>query len=126
LLLCVIGVAMTIIMQSSSAAVATTITLMAAATITFDQAIALIIGQNIGTTATAAIAAIGASVPAKRTALAHILFNLATGLVIFITLPLLVRGLSSISEGLGWNDPAMMLAFFHTAFSLIGIVLFAP
>ncbi len=126
LVLVLIGIVMTVIMQSSSAAVATTITVLAAGTIELEQAIALVVGQNIGTTATAAFAAIGASVPAKRTAMAHILFNAFTGLLAFLIFPLLIRGLSWMTELLGWRDPAMTLALFHTAFSLLGIAVFAP
>ncbi len=126
LILIGIGIIMTVIMQASSAAVATTITVLAAGAIDLDQAIALVIGQNIGTTATAAFAAIGASVPARRTAMAHILFNASTGLVAFLIFPLLVNGVSWTSQRLGWTDPAMTLALFHTVFSLLGIVVFAP
>lgn len=67
-------------MQSSSAAVATTLTALHAGTLDLPQATYLVVGQNLGTTVTAVLAAVGASVPARRTALAHILFNLGTGL----------------------------------------------
>lgn len=126
LVLVAAGIAMTVIMQSSSAAVATTITLLAAGTIELDQAVALVLGQNIGTTATAIIAAIGASVSAKRTALAHTLFNLSTALIVLILFPAVIALLSRCTAFLGWNDPAMTLALFHTGFSLLGILVFAP
>ncbi|MEQ9617203.1 MAG: Na/Pi symporter, partial [Phycisphaerales bacterium] len=74
-LLVLIGVVMTVVMQSSSAAVAATLIAVDSGAIGFEQAAALVVGQNIGTTVTAAIASIGASTPAKRTALAHIAFN---------------------------------------------------
>jgi len=127
LMLIFIGIAMTIIMQASSAAVATTITVLAAGTINLEQAVALVIGQNIGTTATAAIAAIGASVPAKRTAMAHILFNVFTGAITYVFFPAVVAGLEWSTARLGWrDDPALTLAFFHTSFSLLGIAVLAP
>jgi len=66
-----LGVLMTVVMQSSSAAVATTLAALHAGTIGLDHAAALVIGQNVGTTVTAGLAAIGASTAARRTALAH-------------------------------------------------------
>ncbi len=121
-----IGAAMTVVMQSSSAAVATTLTALSAGAIGVPEAAALVIGQNIGTTVTATFAAIGASVPAKRTAVAHILFNLGTGVIALVALPTL----ESISEGVRRlipGDPAAVsVAAFHTAFNLVGVLVFLP
>ncbi|NLY71871.1 MAG: Na/Pi symporter, partial [Clostridiales bacterium] len=126
LILIIIGIIMTIIMQSSSAAVATTITVLAAGTIGLEQAIALVIGQNIGTTATVAFASIGASVSAKRTALAHIFFNLFTGAVTFIFFPLIVSAIRGFASLLSWEDPLIIVALFHTLYSILGIVVLTP
>lgn len=126
LLLVIIGLVMTIIMQSSSAAVATTITVLASGVINLEQAVVLVIGQNIGTTATAAIATIGASIPAKRTGLSHILFNVGTGLMTLALFPLIMKGLNGLAIYMDWNDPAILLALFHTFFSLFGIIIFTP
>lgn len=124
LLLVLIGVAMTVVMQSSSAAVATTLAALAGGTIGLEQAANLVIGQNIGTTATAAIASIGASASAKRTAAAHILYNLATGLVAFFILPLFMVWVRH-SPGL-FSDAAVTIAAFHTGFNVLGVMLFLP
>lgn len=126
LLLILIGIIMTVIMQSSSAAVATTITVLASGAIGLEHAVALVIGQNIGTTATVAIAAIGASVSAKRTAMAHILFNAVTGAICFLFFPYLVLKMKWLAGLLDWHDPAIILAMFHTYFSLLGIAVLAP
>ncbi|MFN7133445.1 MAG: Na/Pi cotransporter family protein, partial [Myxococcales bacterium] len=115
-----------VVMQSSSAAVATTLTALHTGTIGLDQAAALVIGQNIGTTVTAAIAAIGASVPAKRTALSHILFNGITGLVALLALPLFLRVVEWAAGGSGVDHATSSLAAFHTVFNLAGVVLFLP
>src|SRR5690606_35914104 len=64
-----IGVVMTVLMQSSSVALATTLTALASGAIGLEQAAALVIGQNVGTTFTAVLASVGGSVPARRTAL---------------------------------------------------------
>lgn len=78
-----IGGLVTAVIQSSSATIAITITLATTGTLSYETAIALVLGQNIGTTVTAALASLGASTNAKRTALAHFLFNL-TGVLILI------------------------------------------
>lgn len=116
-----IGIGMTVILQSSSAAVATTLTALHTGTIDLAQGAALVIGQNVGTTVTAALASIGASVPAKRTALVHIVFNVVAGVVAFVLLPafLAIAGRQA-APGTSW------LAGFHTAFNAIGIVILLP
>ncbi|HVY62755.1 MAG TPA: Na/Pi symporter [Planctomycetota bacterium] len=126
LLLVGIGVAMTVVIQSSSAAVAMTLTALHAGTIALDQAAALVIGQNVGTTATAVIASIGGSVSAKRTALAHVAFNCLTGVVAFALLPLFVRAASAVAARIGGEPGATSLAAFHTGFNLLGVALFLP
>jgi phosphate:Na+ symporter len=126
LLAMAIGIILTVIMQSSSAAVATTLTALHTGTINFEQAASLVIGAAVGTTVTGALAAIGGSVPAKRTALAHVLFNLATGLIAVALLPLLLWGIGRAQEHLGLDPGATSLAAFHTSFIAVGVVIFLP
>lgn len=121
-----IGILMTVVMQSSSAAAATTLTALHARAVNFDQAAVLVIGAAIGTTVTGALAAIGGSVPAKRTALTHVLFNLATGLIAVALLPLLLWGLGLAQRHAGLEPGAVSLAAFHTAFIALGVALFLP
>lgn len=127
LLLVGVGVAMTVLMQSSSAAVATTLTALAGGAIGLDQAAALVIGQNIGTTVTAGLAAIGASVPARRTALVHAVFNLGAALIAFSILPLFVDLVERLMSDDGSGaDHALTIAAFHTAFNVLGALVFIP
>ena len=126
LLAMAIGVVMTVIMQSSSAAVATTLTALHAGAVSFEQAASVVIGAAVGTTVTGVLAAIGGSVPAKRTALAHVTFNLATGLIAILLLP-------SFLWWIGWGQErgllepgAMSLAAFHTSFIALGVIIFLP
>ena len=123
ILLVGLGLAMTVVMQSSSAAVATTLTALHAGTIGLEQAALLVVGQNLGTTVKAALAAIGGSVPVRRTAAAHILFNIFTAALGLIFLPLL---LSASVALVGEGDPAVAIALFHTGFNLLGVVVFFP
>jgi phosphate:Na+ symporter len=126
LLLVAAGIVMTVVMQSSSAAVATTLTALHTDTITLEQAAALVVGQNIGTTVTAGLAAIGASVAARRTAVAHILFNVLTGLLAFLLVPAAVAAYAAADEYTRGVDAAVLIAGFHTAFNLLGVLLLAP
>jgi phosphate:Na+ symporter len=125
LLLFLVGVSMTIVMQSSSAAVATTLTALYGSAINIEQAAVLVIGQNVGTTAKAAIAALGASVAAKRVSVAHILFNVMTALVALLLLPWLISGMVYLRDVHLWTESATLAAF-HTSFNVIGVVLIFP
>ena len=125
LLLFLVGVSMTIIMQSSSAAVATTLTALYGSAITLEQAAVLVIGQNVGTTAKAAIASLGASVAAKRVSVAHILFNVMTALVALLLLPWLISGMVLLRDTYLWTE-STTLAAFHTIFNIIGVILIFP
>ncbi|MGY8665107.1 Na/Pi symporter [Bradyrhizobium sp. UFLA05-109] len=123
LVLVVIGLVMTALMQSSTAAVAVTLSGHFAGAIGLDQACALIIGQNIGTATSSALAAIGASTTAKRLAIAYVLFKLIAALIALVlfpvTIPLLVRASDSI-------DGVTLLAGYHTAYNVVGVVVLLP
>ncbi len=88
-----IGILMSIVMQSSSAAAATTLVALNAGSLTFDQACAMIVGQSVGTAATSAVVAIGAGLAVRRAALAHIVYNVAVGIIgILLLSPLAAAG----------------------------------
>ena len=78
----VIGAVMTLMLQSSAATTSITMLLLAAGVIPFDLAVAMVLGENIGTTITSNIAATVANVAAKRTARAHLVFNLFGSLLV--------------------------------------------
>jgi len=124
--LVLVGMAMTVVMQSSSAAVASTLTALDSGAITIGAAAALVIGQNVGTAVTSAIGAIGATTPAKRTALAHILFNVLTGVVAFLIFPVFEHFVFEAADELGAHDPTAQVAAFHTAFNVLGVALLLP
>lgn len=123
ILLVGIGVVLTVVMQSSSAAIATTLTALDAGAIGLNEAAALVIGQNLGTTVTAIIAALGASTAARRTAVAHTLFNALTAVIALSALPLFVRVATEVVDD---GDPALSLAAFHTVFNVVGVALLLP
>ena len=126
LLLVAVGAVMTIVMQASGAAVAATLTALAAGAIGLEQAAAMVIGQNIGTTPKALLAALGATAPARRTAMAHVVFNVGTGAVALAILPMFIW-VATVTAGSGpGHDPTITLAVFHTFFNVFGIVLVLP
>ena len=126
LLIMLIGLIMTAILQSSTAAVATTLTAVHAGAINFDQAAAVVVGASIGTTLTSALATIGGTIYAKRTALAYILFNLGAGLIAVLLLPGLLYLAQSLARHLGLEAGALGLAAFHSLFIGLGVALFMP
>ena len=122
-----IGLLMTVLMQSSSASIAIALTAAQGGLIGAQGAAAVVIGANIGTTVTALLAAIGATPNARRAAAAHVLFNLITASVALLLLPWLIALLSRAQASLGMaDDPAMLLALFHTTFNMLGVLLMWP
>lgn len=121
-----IGLALTAILQSSTAAIATTLTALHTETINFDQATAMVIGAAIGTTLTGVLVTIGATIYAKRTALAYILFNLVAGLIAMVLLPAYSFLIGLLHEYAGLTPGAVSLATFHSLFIAVGVLLFLP
>jgi len=121
-----IGLAMTVVLQSSSAAIATTLAALHSGNITLDQAAALVIGQNIGTCITAVIASLGASPAGKRTAVAHIGFNIVTGLLALPLLPFIVDVTDWATQNIEGGADTIALAAFHTIFNTVGVLVLLP
>ena len=122
-----IGVAMTILTQSSSAAIALIITAAVTKVVAIDAAAAMVIGANVGTTSTAVIASIGATANAKRVALAQVLFNVGTAAVALLIMPLMFLIISALSQFLAMSaEPGITLALFHTVFNVLGVILIFP
>ena len=119
-----LGLLLTALIQSSSAATAITLSALYAQILSFDQSAAMVIGTNIGTTVTALLGSIGGIPDKKRAAAAHLLFNFLTAAIAFVLLPFLSLFLM---ETLALhNDPTTALALFHTIFNLLGVLLLAP
>ena len=121
-----VGLVLTAILQSSTAAIATTLTALHTDTINFDQAAALVVGAAIGTTLTGVLAAVGGTIYAKRTALAYILFNAIAGLIAIGLLPAFFLVIEWLEAHAGLDAGAMSLAAFHSLFIGVGVVLFLP
>jgi len=122
-----IGFLITLFTQSSSAAIAVTLTAATGGVLTIQAAAVMVIGANIGTTSTAAFAVIGATPNAKRVAMAHIIFNVLTGVVALTLLPGMFWLIKMTGEIFNLGDsPAITLALFHTVFNILGVLLILP
>ncbi len=122
-----IGFAMTVLTQSSSAAIAITLTAATGGIVGLYAAAAMVIGANVGTTSTAGFAVIGATPNARRVAAAHVIFNVVTGFAALVLLTPMFWIVRNTGAVLGLEDiPAVTLALFHTAFNLLGVLLMWP
>jgi len=122
-----VGFVITVLTQSSSAAIAIILTAATGGVIGIQPAAAAVIGANLGTTTTAAVAVLRATPNAKRLALGHILFNLITGVVALALLPGMLWLVAQLADGLELEgSPAAVLALFHTVFNLLGVVIMLP
>ncbi|MBQ7414099.1 MAG: Na/Pi cotransporter family protein [Prevotella sp.] len=118
-----IGTVITCIVQSSAAVMAITILLCSTGVLPIYLGIALVMGENIGTTATANLAALGAGIPARRAALAHLLFNVfgvIWVLCVFYPFVDMVCSLVGYDPAVGGQATRLpvVLATFHTCFNI--------
>lgn len=126
-----IGVLLTLMVQSSSAAMAITVTLAIQGWIGFHESAAIVLGENIGTTVTAELAAIGTSVNARRSARSHTLFNvIGVGWMLIAFIPfthvvLMIGELlpESFRTEKHATDIGFNLAIFHSLFNFTNILL---
>lgn len=121
-----IGVLVTLVTQSSSAGIATALTALAANAITFEQAAAMAIGMDVGTTSTTAIATIGGSAQTKRTGYAHVVYNLFTGVMAFALLGPYTRTADRFLDGGAAANASIALVGFHTFFNGLGVIAVLP
>jgi phosphate:Na+ symporter len=123
-----LGAAATVVMQSSHATMVLILTALAAGQITYENALALAIGANIGTTVTAIIGSLGANFQGKRLALAHLIFNVATAAIALLFIAPLRNAVDWVSTGVGIapDDYALKIAVFHTIFNVLGVALMLP
>ncbi len=101
----IIGAVMTFCLQSSAAATSITMLLLASGAITFPNAVAFILGENIGTTITSNLAATSTNVSSKRTARAHLVFNLFGSILVIALFRPYMRLNAYIVEALGFPNP---------------------
>ena len=122
-----IGAFATVIIQSSSATMALTVTALVTGQIVYINAMAIAVGANIGTATTAALGAMVSNANSKRMAVGLFIFKGITAVITLASLYLMIDFVDYISKYLGIksDDWAMKLAVFHTLFNLVGLIVFS-
>jgi phosphate:Na+ symporter len=125
-----LGTIFTMIIKSSSSIFALTLVLVYNGWISFDMAVAMVLGENIGTTISAFMASRKANVTAKRAALAHVFFNLFGLTWVIIFYPFILKSIAHLYGWMGGGDPftdfheiPLALALFHTLFNVANTLL---
>ena len=128
LLFTAIGMAITVVLQSSHATLMLTLAALASGQLELGQSLAIAIGSNIGSSVTTAfVGSLGGNRSGQRLALAHVLFNITTGLLAFCLLGPLTWLVHALAEPLGLGENSLIqLAMFHTLFNAMGVALFWP
>ncbi|WP_019590148.1 MULTISPECIES: Na/Pi cotransporter family protein [unclassified Thioalkalivibrio] len=126
LLMMATGLGLTMLMQSSSAAIAMALTAAMSGAISLEAAAAAMIGAHLGTSVKAVIVVIGATANAKRVAAALVIFKLISTVIALALLPVLSATLLSTEDGVLAAPPVVLLALYHTLFNLLGILLMLP
>lgn len=130
-IICVLfGTIITVIIQSSAATIALTMTLMATGIIPFEVGAAMVLGENIGTTITALLAATVGNVYAKRTAVIHTLFNIIGVTWVLLLFPYFMKLVVFLTEHLGGGNPisnpseygSTGLAMLHSSFNILNVL----
>lgn len=128
-----VGLVITMIIQSSAATFAIVMIMCGKGWISFEMGCAMVLGSNIGTTITPILASLGANSAAKKAALGHLLFNcFGTVWALALIYPL-ISGVASITRSLGPGDPTVAgataasmsfgLSVFHTVFNMVNVVI---
>lgn len=128
ILFVVIGTVLTMIVQASAATMAITLIMCANGWISFELGAALVLGENIGTTITANLAALTANTQARRAALAHLVFNVFGVIWVLCLFNPVTMGVSWFVEDIMRTaDPAVAVSFklsaFHTTFNICNVLI---
>ncbi len=123
-----IGIVATVVMQSSHATIVLILAALAAGQITYENALALTIGANIGTTITAIIGSLSSNTDGKRLAGAHFIFNLVTASVAVLLIHQIISSVDVISDflGIASDNHTLKLAVFDSLFKVMGVLIFIP
>ncbi|MDR0382582.1 MAG: Na/Pi cotransporter family protein [Spirochaetaceae bacterium] len=121
-----IGLVITVIVHSSSAATAIMLTMAFRDIIDFNSAAAMVLGANIGTTIDALLASIGTKTVARRAAMVHVLFNVIGALVALLFFNHLVALVRLITPGERGASVTTQIAMFHTTFNVLNTIMFLP
>jgi len=120
------GFLMTFLLQSSTVAIVATLAALSSGAVSMEQAALIVVGLNTGKVYYGLLGFIGASTAGKRTALVHIFFNLATGIILFVFVDFFVPPVIRLCGYFGTSSASIIICTLHTAFNLLGIVFWLP
>ncbi len=120
-----IGMVITVITQSSSAGVAIALVSLSTGAIALPQAAAMVIGMDIGTTFTAALATVGGGSATRRTGYAHVIYNILTAIMALLLLDIF-GVLAEAWRSVGDMDEQIALVAFHSTFNILGAIVALP
>ena len=120
-----VGILLTVIVQSSSATIAILQNFYANDLVDLQAALPILLGDNIGTTITAVLAALVGSLAAKRAAMVHVTFNVIGAIIFMALMPLFIMYVDYLQEALNLNK-AMTIAFAHGSYNVINTLIHLP
>ncbi|MDF9867488.1 phosphate:Na+ symporter [Bacilli bacterium PM5-3] len=120
-----LGIGMTVLIQSSSATIGILQSLYSDGLLDLQGTLPILFGNNIGTTITAILAAVGGSLAARRAAAAHVMFNIFGTIIFLIIFPLFLNFVVWGSDVLGLSK-LMQIAFAHASFNVTTTILLFP
>ncbi|KGA95888.1 sodium-dependent phosphate transporter [Alkalihalobacillus alcalophilus ATCC 27647 = CGMCC 1.3604] len=120
-----VGTVMTVIIQSSTATIGILQGLMAEGALELSAALPVLLGDNLGTTVTALLAAIGTTIAARRAAMVHVVFNLIGAILFMIMLQPFTLLIAYFQESLGLSGP-MTIAFAHGSYNVMNTIIQFP
>jgi phosphate:Na+ symporter len=121
-----VGVGISILTQSSSSTIATALVALNTSVIDLPQAMAIIVGADMGTTATAYLATLGGSLASRRAGLSHVIYNMLTGIMALSLLYPYLWGWQHWASGTLNSTPEFVAVAFHTSFNILGVILIIP
>lgn len=123
-----IGIIVTVLIQSSHASLTLAIAALSVGQITYENAVGIAIGSNVGSTVMAVIGSLNANIEGKKLTVAHVLFNVSCAIIsiILITPFMYITDITSDYFGIASDDYTLRLAVFLSYFNAVGVVIFYP
>lgn len=123
-----IGVFITALLQSSHASITLALTALASSQITYENAVSITIGANLGSTITAIIGSLKVNNEAKKLTITHIIFNLTTAILTILLFNVFLKAVDISADlfGISQDDNILKLAIFQSYFNIFGVLLFYP
>ena len=123
-----IGIVITVLIQSSHASLTLAIAALSVGQITYENAVGIAIGSNVGSTVMAVIGSINANIEGKKLTVAHVLFNVSCAIIsiIFIVPFMYITDITSDYFNIAKDDYTLRLAVFLSYFNAVGVIIFYP